>query len=392
MGDYHFDTKALHAGYDYTTGGSIFPPIQMGVAFPFPSGEAAQQICAGEAPGYVYTRTANPTNTVFEKRLAALEGGEACLATASGLAAIFTAILGLLQEPGDEFVTSNRLYGNTQNQFRISLPLMGFSPRFVAKADDLAAWETLINEKTRFLFVESPSNPDLFVGDILGLAGLAQKHGIKLLVDSTLTTPAILQPLALGAHVVVHSTTKYLSGHSAALGGAIVGQEDFIEPLRAGHHHYIGATLSAFNAWLTLIGLETLGLRMPRVVHSAQMVAEYLEAHLRVQRVNYPGLSSHPQHEVAREQMGGGGTSLLSFVVAGGMQGAWSVIDKMKVACHATHLGGNQTIAVHPATTTHGSLSPELRLAAGIPDGLIRYSVGLEDPDDLIADLEQALR
>ncbi len=200
-----------------------------------------------------------------------------------------------------------------------------------------------------------------------------------------------MKPLELGADVVVHSTTKYLSGHSAALGGAIVGREDFIEPLRAGHHHYIGATMSAFNAWLTLIGIETLGVRMPRMVHSAQKIAEYLEAHPRVQQVNYPGLPSHPQHLVSKEQMGGGGTSLISFVVDGGMSGGWSVLDKMNVACHATHLGGNQTIAVHPATTTHGSLSPELRQAAGIPDGLIRYSVGLEDPGDLIADLEQAL-
>jgi O-succinylhomoserine sulfhydrylase len=210
-------------------------------------------------------------------------------------------------------------------------------------------------------------------------------------VDSTLASPALLRPISLGADVVVHSTTKYLAGHSAALGGAVVGSEGFIEPLRAGHHHYIGPSMSAFNAWLTLLGVETLAVRMQRAVASAQRVAEFLANHPKVLSVTYPGLPSHRQYAVAREQMGGGGTSLLSFEVRGGRAGAWNVLDRLEVAVQATHLGGNQTIAVHPATTTHGSLAPEVREAAGIPDGLIRYSVGLEDCDDLIADLEQGL-
>jgi O-succinylhomoserine sulfhydrylase len=391
MNDLRFETKALHAGYDELSGGNIFPPLHMGVAFPFPDGHTAEMICAGEIRRPVYARTANPTNLVFERRMAELEGGEACLATASGLAAIFTATLGLLKEPGDEFVTSNRLYGNTQNQFRISLPLMNIQARWVAQPDDLANWEEQITPRTRFLFVESPSNPDLFVGEIAGLAKLAEKHGIKLMVDSTLATPAVMRPLELGAHVVVHSTTKYLAGHSAALGGAIIGRNDFIDELRAGHHHYIGATMSAFNAWLTLIGMETLGIRMVRAIANAQQIAEFLEKHPRVQSVNYPGLKNHPRYKVALAQMGGGGTSLLSFVVGGGKEGAWSVIEKLKIPIHATHLGGNQSIVVHPATTTHGSLTPEQRAASGVPDGLIRYSVGLEAPEDLIADLAQAL-
>jgi O-acetylhomoserine/O-acetylserine sulfhydrylase-like pyridoxal-dependent enzyme len=391
MKDLHFGTLALHAGYEYDADGGLFPPIHMGVAYPFESGAMAREICAGERPGYTYARTINPTNAVLERRLAVLEGGEACLASSSGLAAIFMAVLGLCQEPGDEFVSSNRLYGNTRNQFEISLRLMGFQPRYVERPEDLAAWEGAVTPRTRFMFVETPSNPDLFVADVAGLARLARERGLSLVVDSTLASPAVLRPLAMGADVVVHSTTKYLTGHSAALGGALIGREGFIEPLRAGHHHYLGPTMSAFNAWLTLLGIETLAVRLPRMLASAQRVAEFLAGHPGVVAVNYPGLPTHPQHAIAREQMGGGGTSLLSFEVHGGMEAAWRVLDRLQVAVQATQLGSNQTVAVHPATTTHGSLAPEVRLAAGIPDGLIRYSVGLEDPDDLIADLEQAL-
>jgi O-acetylhomoserine/O-acetylserine sulfhydrylase-like pyridoxal-dependent enzyme len=390
MPNLHFDTLALHAGHDDAAGG-LFPPIHMGVAYPFESAELARQICAGERPGYTYARTANPTNTVLEQRLAVLEGGEACLVTASGLAAVFLAVLGSLEEPGDAFVSSNRLYGNTRNQFTITLRLMGFPVRLVDDPGNLAAWEAQITERTRCLYVETPSNPDLFVADLVGLVRLARTHGLRLIVDSTLASPAVLRPLELGADVVVHSTTKYLAGHSAALGGALVGRQDFIEPLRAGHHHYVGPTMSAFNAWLTLIGIETLGVRMPRAVASSQCVAEFLASHPAIVAINYPGLPSHPQHAIARRQMGGGGTSLLSFEVEGGQPEAFRVLDRLQVAVQATHLGTNQTVAVHPATTTHGSLPPDVRLAAGIPDGLIRYSVGLEHPDDLIADLQRAL-
>ena len=387
----HFSTIALHAGYDYADGGSIFPPIDMGVAFPFSSGEEASQICAGEKKGYVYARTANRTNAILERRLAALEKGDSCLVTSSGLAAIFLAVLGLLGESGKNFVCSNRLYGNTQNLFRKTFPLMRFEPRWVNTPEDLAAWESLIDNNTKFLYVETPSNPDVFVADLVGLIQLAKKYSIKLLVDSTLSTPVIMRPLEMGADVVVHSTTKYISGHSASLGGSIIGKTDFIEPLRDGHHHYIGPTMNAFTAWLTLIGIETLAVRMPRVICSAQRVAEFLEKHPKVESVNFPGLLSHPQHKIAIQQMGSGGTSLMAFVVGGGMKGAWTVIDNLKIPCHATHLGGNQSVAVHPASTTHGKLTPEQRAASGVQDGLIRLSVGLEDPDDLIADLNQAL-
>jgi O-acetylhomoserine/O-acetylserine sulfhydrylase-like pyridoxal-dependent enzyme len=391
MNELSFATKALHAGYDYGEGHSIFPPIDMGVAFPFSSGEEASRICTGQQAGYVYARTRNHTNAVFEKRLAALEGAEECLGTSSGLAAIFIGVLGLLEQPGRNFLWSGRLYGNTQNQFRRSLPLLGIEARCVKEPDKLEAWDALIDDKTKFLFFESPSNPDVFVADVRGLVALAKGRGLKVMVDSTLATPAVLRPLEMGADVVIHSTTKCLSGHSAALGGALVSTKEFIDGVRTSHHHYIGPSMNAFAAWLTLIGMETLHVRMPRMINSAQRIAEFLESHPKVESVNYPGLKSHPQHHLAMEQMGSGGTSLLAFVVRGGMKTAWAVLERLRIPCHATHLGGNQSIAVHPATTTHGKLTPEERATSNVPDGLIRFSVGLEEPEDLIADLDQAL-
>lgn len=391
MSQLHFSTLALHAGYDYLDGGNIFPPIDMGVAFPFASGEEASLICAGEKEGLVYARTDNRTNNILERRLAALEGGEACLVTSSGLAAIFIAILGLLEEPGKNFVCSNRLYGNTQNLLRKTFPIMNIESRWVESPEDLSMWESFIDENTKFLFVESPSNPDVFVGDIVGLVKLAKKYGIKILIDSTLSTPAVFRPMELGVDVVAHSTTKYISGHSAALGGAIIGKEDFIQVLRGGHHHYVGPTMNAFTAWLTLIGIETLAVRMPLMISNAQQIAEFLEAHPKVNYVNYPGLPSHPQHKIAMEQLGSGGTSLMAFVINGGMKEAWKVLENLTIPCHATHLGGNQTVAVHPATTTHGKLTPEQKAKSGVADSLIRLSVGLENVGDLIDDLDNAL-
>jgi O-acetylhomoserine/O-acetylserine sulfhydrylase-like pyridoxal-dependent enzyme len=321
-----------------------------------------------------------------------LEGGEACLATSSGLAAVFEAILELMgMEPGGEFVTSAHMYGNAQRLVRFTLPVMGMSASFVEPAEDVEAWEAAIGPNTRFLFVESPSNPDVFVADVPRLAKLASAHDLPLLVDSTLSSPAVFRPLEHGASVVVHSTTKYISGHSAALGGAIIGDKTFIDSLRSGHHHYIGPTMSPMTAFLSILGLETLFIRMPRCVESAQRVAEFLSEHPKVAAVNFPGLDSHPQHGLAQELFGSAGTSLMAFEIKGSQADAFRVINSLQVPCHATHLGGNQTVVVNPATTTHGSLTPEERAKSNVPDGLIRYSVGLENPADLIADLDRAL-
>jgi O-acetylhomoserine/O-acetylserine sulfhydrylase-like pyridoxal-dependent enzyme len=390
MTDIH--TLALHAGYDPTTGGGIFPPLHMAVAYPYDSAERGRQMCLGEDPGYTYSRVANPTNDILEKRLAAMEGGQAGLATASGLAAVFMAVLECIQKPGSEIVASARTYGNTKNQLRLTWPKLGLTPRFVDTPEDLEAWEASINENTAALYVESPTNPDLFVADVRGLADLAHKYKLPLLIDSTLATPVMLRPLELGADVVIHSTTKYLSGHSAALGGAIIGRRDFVESIRNGNYHFTGPTMSAFNAWQTLFGIETVGLRMHRAVSSAQSVAEFLAGHPKIKSVNYPGLPSHPQHKLALAQMGGGGTSLLSFVIDGGAPEAWTVLEAFQVILQATHLGSNQSVAVHPATTTHVRQPAEMRLAGGVPDGMVRLSVGLEAPGDLIGDLDQALK
>ena len=387
----HPSTLALHAGYDPTTGGGLFPPLHMAVAYPYETGEQGRQLCLGEDPGFSYSRVGNPTNDILEKRIAAMEGGEAGLALASGLAAVFMAVLQFVKKPGGEIVASARTYGNTRNQFRLTWPNLGLTARFVETPEDLSAWEAAITEATIALYVESPTNPDLFVADVKGLADLAHKHNLPLLIDSTLATPAILRPIELGADVVIHSTTKYLSGHSAALGGMLVGKRELIDSIRNGHYHFTGPTMSAFNAWLTLFGVETLGLRMMRAVGNAQRAAEYLFRHPKIKSVNYPGLPSHPQHKLAIEQMGCGGTSLLSFAVDGGIPEAWRVLEAFKVIIQATHLGSNQSVAVHPATTTHVRQPAEIRLAAGVPDGLIRLSVGLEEADDLIADLDQAL-
>ncbi len=387
------NTLALHAGYDPTTGGGIFPPLHMAVAYPYDSAERGLAMCLGEDPGYTYSRVANPTNDILEKRIAAMEGGEAGLTTASGLAAVFMATLEYIQhKPGAEVVCSGRVYGNTKNQLRLTWTKLGVTPRFVDNPNDLSEWEAAINDHSAVVYVESPSNPDVFVADVKALADLAHKHNLPLLIDSTLATPVYLRPLSLGADVVIHSTTKYLSGHSAALGGLIVGKRDYVESIRNGHYHFMGPTLSAFNAWLTLFGVETVGLRMARAVSNAQQVAEFLASHNKIASVNYPGLLTHPQHALAMSQMGCGGTSLLSFVIDGGQKEAWTVLEAFKVVLQATHLGSNQSVAVHPATTTHVRQPAEMRLAAGVVDGMVRLSVGLEDPADLLSDLEQALK
>jgi O-acetylhomoserine/O-acetylserine sulfhydrylase-like pyridoxal-dependent enzyme len=374
------------------SGGSIFPPINVAVAFPFADCDTARRMACGELAGYAYTRVQNPTNNILEERLAALEGGEACLVTSSGLASLFLGVLGLVsEESGCNFVSSKRLYGGSYCQFRDIFPLLNIEVRWVERPEKQESWEALIDEKTKLLYFETPSNPDLFITDIEGLVSLAKKRNLKTMIDATLATPAILRPLEMGVDVVTHSTTKYLSGHSAALGGALIGQQDFIDTLRKGPFRLIGTTMNAFSAWLTLIGIETLHVRMPRMIDSAQQIAEYLDSHPKVEKVNFPGLKSHPQYSLAMEQMGSAGTSLLSFSVKGGMESAWRVIENVKIPCRAGHLGGNQSIIVHPATTTHGKVDPEVRLESGIFDNLIRYSVGLEDAGDLISDLEQAL-
>ncbi|MBI4861441.1 MAG: aminotransferase class I/II-fold pyridoxal phosphate-dependent enzyme [Candidatus Riflebacteria bacterium] len=389
MKKHGFDTLALHAG-----GGSFLPdamsvPIYQSVAYPFEDAVEAAAISNAEKPGFTYGRWDNPTVQVFEQRMAALEGAEAAIATSSGMAATFL-LAHHLVKAGEEVVSSNRVYGGTFGLFDTGLQRMGAKVRWITNPESLDAWADAITPNTRFLFVESPSNPGLFIGDIRKLAKLAHSKGIPLVADNTICTPALQRPIELGADIVVHSTTKYINGNASALGGIVIGSRQLIDDIRKVPMRYLGPSMSPFNAWLNLNSLETLSLRMARHCHNAMAVAKFLTTHPAVESVNYPGLPSNPYHKLAEAQMKGC-SSLLSFVIKGSYDDAVKVIDSFELWTHATHLGTCKTIVTHPASTTHAAMGPEELKKAGIPASLIRVSVGIEDTDDIIADVEQAL-
>ena len=327
---------------------------------------------------------------MLEERLAALEGGEAAVTAGSGSQALFNLIFTLVR-PGDNVVTSLNIFGEGYKQAATIFPeRCGVEFRFVGNPADPQAWDAEIDGKTKLVWVETPSNPCLFVTDIRAVADVAHAHGVPLLVDNTIATAALQQPLQLGADIILLSITKFLSGNASVLGGAVVGPEALVEDVRWNTTEFIGAIMQPFEAWLTLQYLETLSMRMARHSTNAQTVAEFLVGHPRVTHVNYPGLPDHPQRELAQQQMQASG-GLLSFVVPGGMAGAAQVMNNLRLIVHAVTFGTSRTICMHPATITHEHLTPEERLAAGIDDGLIRLSVGLENPADIIADLDQAL-
>ncbi|MHA1115996.1 MAG: O-acetylhomoserine aminocarboxypropyltransferase/cysteine synthase family protein [Candidatus Heimdallarchaeaceae archaeon] len=386
---YKFDTLSVHAGEKVEKTGTIAPPIYQSVAYPYYSAEYAAKLFRYEIEGYMYGRMDNPTNAMFEERIAALENGEKAIGTSSGMSAEFLACLHLL-EHGDNFVTAGKIYGGTNQLFTVTLPKMGFKPKFVYEPDNLENWEKEIDKRTKFLYLETPSNPNLFVGDISGVAKLAHEHRIPLIVDNTVASPALQKPLNLGADIVVHSATKYLSGNSTCISGVIVGKADFIDGIREKEYRNIGPSISPFNSWLLLLGMETLSLRMDKHSKNALAIAEFLEDHSKIVSVNYPGLKSHPQHELAKKQMKGY-SGLLSFVTKGELDDAKNILNSFQLIIHTGHLGTTKTLATHPAFTTHQQLSQEEREAIGIPDTMIRMSVGIEDVDDLIEDLDQAL-
>lgn len=389
-------TKALHAGYspvpsDMTQFRSFVPPIIQSAIYPLESVDQYTRICEGLEPGYHYGRTVNPTVDILQKRLAALEGGESALATASGMHAVF-ALTYHLAKVGDEIVTSHMTYGEAYELFfRLAPERMGIVPRFVENPADLDDWERQITPKTRFVWAETPSNPTLFVTDIAGLAEITRAHNVPLIVDSTLATPCLLRPLDLGADVVLHSLTKFICGNGSIVGGAIIGRDELIADLRENTLGYIGATMSPFDAWLTLMSMETLPSRIARHCSNTEQVAAFLAQHPKVSKVNYPSLPNHPQHALAKRQMPKGFGGMLSFVVDGGRESAVKVIEAFQMIAIVPSFGTSRTIATHPATHTHDGMTPQERNTAGIYDGLIRLSVGLEDPEDIIADLEQAL-
>jgi len=385
--EFELETIAVRAGHHRTNEGEHSEPIFPTSSFTFASAAEAAARFAGDEPGNIYSRFTNPTVRIFEERLAALEGGERCVATSSGMAAILATCMGLLRA-GDHMVSSRSIFGTTTILFNKFLAKFGVETDFVGLAD-YAAWEAAIRPETKILFLETPSNPLTEVADIRRLAELAHNNGALLVVDNCFCTPVLQRPFELGADLVIHSATKYLDGQGRAIGGAVIGNGESIEAVYS-FLRSAGPTMSPFNAWIFLKGLETLALRMERHCDNAQKLAMWLETQPNVEQVYYPGLASHPQHEMAKRQQSGYG-GLVSFVVKGGREAAWRVIDGTQFLSITANLGDTKTTITHPATTTHGRLSDEQKLEAGIVDGLVRLSVGLESIDDIIADLKRGL-
>jgi O-succinylhomoserine sulfhydrylase len=381
---FHPETQAVRAGQHRTPEGEHAEPIFPTSSYVFGSAAEAAARFTGKVPGNIYSRFTNPTVRTFEERLAALEGGERCIAVASGMAAIATLAFGLLKA-GDHVVCSRSVFGNTVLLFQNFLGKFGVETTFVDLTHE-DAWTKAIRPTTRLMFVETPSNPLTEIADIRQLADLAHQHDILLAVDNCFCTPALQRPLELGADLIIHSATKYLDGQGRCIGGAIVGRHELLEKqiypfLRTG-----GPSMSPFNAWVFLKGLETLGIRMRAHSENAQALAEWLEQQSWIERVNYPGLTSHPQHELARRQQTSGG-GIVSFEVKGGREAAWKLIDSTRLLSITANLGDVKTTITHPATTTHGRLTDAEREAAGIREGLIRIAVGLEHIDDIKKDL-----
>lgn len=385
---YDFDTLAVRAGQIRGIENEHSEALYLTSSFTFASAAEAAERFTGSEPGNIYSRFTNPTVRTFEQRLAALEGGAACVATASGMAAILATCMALLTR-GDHVVCSRSVFGSTITLFDRYLCRFGVEVTFVAQADP-DAWASAMRPNTRLLFAETPSNPLTELADISMLAQLAHAHGALLAVDNCFCTPALQRPLALGADLVIHSATKYLDGQGRCLGGAVVGDAERVGKEVFGFLRTAGPSMSPFNAWVFLKGLETLRLRMQAHCANALRLAQWLQEHPQVERVHYPGLTSHPQHALAsRQQSGYGG--IVSFEVRGGRAGAWRVVDQARLLSITANLGDAKSTITHPASTTHGRLSAEQRAAAGIGEGLLRISAGLESADDLIADLARGL-
>jgi O-succinylhomoserine sulfhydrylase len=383
-----FETLAIRTGQRRTQECEHSEPIFTTSSYVYASAAEAAARFSGEQPGNIYSRFTNPTVRTFEERLAVLEGGERCVATASGMVAIYATCAALLSA-GDHVVSSRSIFGSTTMLFNKYLGKFGIETTFVAQ-DDLAAWAQAIRPQTRLLFLETPSNPLTEIADIGALAELARASGCLLVVDNAFCTPALQRPLALGADIVIHSATKYIDGQGRCLGGAVVGDQSVVGDAVFGFLRTCGPSMSPFNAWVFLKGLETLSLRMQAHCRSAGQVADWLQQQAGVARVFYPGLESHPQHALAaRQQSGFGG--IVSFEVKGGQAAAWKVIDATRICSITGNLGDAKTTITHPASTTHGRLTAEQRVEAGISDGLLRLSVGLETVEDLCADLARGL-
>jgi methionine-gamma-lyase len=385
-----FATLAVHAGEaPCKITGALDTPIYQSTTFVSADSDQMAAVYGEEKPGFMYTRYGNPTIKALEEKIAALEQGEAALATASGMAAISTAILGYVKT-GDHVVAARSLYGAAYNFLNKQLPRFGASATFVP-SPRVADFEKAIQPNTKLIYFESPSNPILEIVDIAETARLGKSRGIPTMIDNTFASPALQQPIPLGVTVSVHSATKYLCGHGDAMGGAIIGPRDYIHLLNHEVIRDFGGIISPFNAWLLLRGIRTLHLRMPAHCSNAQKIAEFLSHHPKVERVNYPGLPRHPGHEIATKQMSAFG-AMISFEAQGGYASGKKVMDGVKIFARAASLGDTRSLIVHSASTSHRAVPREQRLAIGITDGLVRLSVGVEAAEDLLADLDQALQ
>lgn len=422
MTHFNQETIALHTGQtvDPITKSRAVPLYQT-TSYVFDDTEHAASLFKLQASGYLYSRNANPTNAVFEERLAALEGGVAGFAVSSGQAAILIAILTLAQA-GEEIVATNALYGGTYTLFSKTLPRFGVTVRFV-EGTNLQEVEAAINEKTRAVFTETIGNPSLQIADIEALASIAHRHDVPLVVDNTFATPYLSKPLTFGADIVVHSTTKFIGGHGTSLGGAIIdggtfewkaprfktfiepneligdrsfveaaGEKAFITKARFELGHDLGATLSPFNAWLFIQGLESLAVRVRQHVVNAQAVAEFLVQHDQVEWVNYPTLPENNQLHLVEKYLPKGAGSIFSFGIKGGLEAAKAFINNVELLSHVANVGDSKSLVIHPASTSHSRLTAEQQLASGVTPGLIRLSIGLEDIEDIKNDLTQALQ
>ncbi|MFZ0558988.1 MAG: O-succinylhomoserine sulfhydrylase [Methylovirgula sp.] len=381
-------TKLVHGGVLRSQFGETSEALFLTQGFVYDTAEAAEARFKGEAPGFVYSRYSNPTIAMFEERMCLLEGAEAARATASGMAAVTAALMGQLKA-GDHVVAARALFGSCLYVVEDLLPRFGVASTLVDGAD-LDQWRAAVRRETKTFFLETPTNPCLEVYDIAAIADIAHKAGATLVVDNVFASPVLQKPMQHGADCTVYSATKHIDGQGRCLGGVILASRTFIETHIHNFLRQTGPALSPFNAWVLLKSLETLPLRVAQQTANAEKIAAALAGHPSIKHLAYPGLSNHPQAEIVRRQMTGGGT-LIALAVSGGKRGAFAFANALSIVKISNNLGDAKSILTHPATTTHQRLSPEARAALGIGDGLVRLSVGLEDADDLIEDLRQAL-
>jgi O-succinylhomoserine sulfhydrylase len=384
---HQLETRAVHTGTTRSQFNEHSEALFLTSSFVFDNAAQAAARFIGTESGNIYSRFTNPTVTMFEERLAALEGAEQCVATASGMSAILACCMGLLQN-GDHIIASRSIFGSTVNLFGTILKRFGVDTSFVS-ATDIGEWEAAARHNTKLLFLETPSNPLTEISDIAAIAAIAKRHGALLAVDNCFCTPILQRPLELGADIVIHSATKYLDGQGRVLGGAVLGSKEIMGPV----YQFLrtaGPTMSAFNAWIFLKGIETLAIRMAAHSANALLVAKWLEKQPNVSRVYYPGLPSHPQHQLAMLQQSTGG-GIVSFEVKGGRKAAWHLIDSTRIISITANLGDTKTTLTHPATTTHARITQEARDASGITESLLRIAVGLEAVNDIQDDLARGL-